>query len=132
MGRVMRFLIRLTFWLGIVLVLLPSAGSQPAPEVAVSPSDAVSAAKDAVSDMRQFCERQASACVVGSQAVVAIGRRAQAGVKMLYDFLNEQIGPSETGSTIPVQSVQSATPESLNTLTAHDLAPVWRGPQPKP
>jgi hypothetical protein len=123
----MRFLLRLAFWLGVVLVVLPSAGSGPAPKMAVSSGEAMSAAKAAVTDMRQFCERQADACVVGSQAALALGQRAQAGAKMLYEFLNEQLGPSETGS---VAAAGSAGPASQNTLTAQDLAPAWRGPQP--
>ena len=85
----MRFLLRMAFWLGVILVLLPSGGSQPTPKAQVSATDAVSAAKAAVVDMRQFCERQPEVCVVGSQAAVTIGQRAQAGAKMLYEFLNE-------------------------------------------
>ncbi|MEA2984747.1 MAG: hypothetical protein QOD94_1001, partial [Alphaproteobacteria bacterium] len=93
----MRFLLRLAFWLGVVLVVLPSAGTQTAPKVEVSAGDAFSAARAAVSDAQKFCERQPDACVFGSQAAVAIGQRAQAGAKMLYEFLNEQLGPSDTG-----------------------------------
>jgi len=114
----------MAFWIGVVLVLLPSAGSQPVPKSQVGAADAVSAAKAAVSDLRSFCERQAEACTVGSQAAVAIGHRAQAGAKMLYEFLNEQLGPSETGT------VRAATP-SQNTLTPADLEPAWRGPLPR-
>jgi hypothetical protein len=125
MGRVMRFLLRMAFWLGVVLVVLPSAGSQPAPELAVSAGDAVSAAKAAVGDMRQFCERQTDACAIGSHAASALGRRAQAGAKMLYEFLNEQIGPNETGS------LKGSAKSSQSTLTPADLTPVWRGPQPR-
>ena len=128
MGRVMRFLLRMAFWLGVVLVVLPSAGSQPAPELAVSAGDAVSAAKAAVGDMRQFCERQTDACAIGSHAASALGRRAQAGAKMLYEFLNEQVGPADTG---PTGKARAAVPESQNTLTAPDLTVPWRGPQPK-
>src|SRR5436190_13209923 len=120
---VMRFLLRMAFWIGVVLVLLPSAGNQPAPKSQVGAADAMSAAKAAVSDLRSFCERQADACNVGSQAAVTIGHRAQAGAKMLYEFLNEQLGPSETGT------VQA--PPSQHTLTPSDLEPVWRGPLPR-
>src|SRR5882672_3428421 len=124
----MRFLLRMAFWLGVVLVVLPSAGSQPVPQIPVSSSDAMSAAKAAVTDMRQFCERQADACVIGSQAAAAIGHRAQAGAKMLYEFLNEQLGPNETGS---VTAARTPALPLQNTLTAQDLAPAWRGPQPR-
>jgi len=122
----MRFLLRLAFWLGVVLVLLPSAGSQPAPKMAVGTQEAMTAAKAAVADMRQFCERQADACTVGNQAMVSIGHRAQAGAKMLYEFLNDHLGPSETGSVTAARS----SPPSQHTLTPNDMAPVWHGPQP--
>jgi hypothetical protein len=122
----MRFLLRMAFWIGVVLVLLPSAGNQPAPKSEIGALDAMSAAKAAVSDLRGFCERQAEACVVGSQAAVAIGHRAQAGAKMLYEFLNEQLGPSETGTVRT-----PAAPPSQHTLTPTDLEPGWRGPLPR-
>src|SRR5712691_13143597 len=84
----MRFLLKLAFWLTIVVLLLPSDRSQ---QGAASPqlgtSEAVSAASAAVSDMRQFCARQPDACVVGSQALTGFGQKARAGAKMLYDFL---------------------------------------------
>src|SRR6266550_2544031 len=96
LGTSMRFLLKLTFWLGLVLVLLPSGGSQPAPNMPVNATEAFSAARAAVTDMQSFCERQVQACVVGSQTAVAIGHRAQAGAKMLYEFLNEKLGPDET------------------------------------
>lgn len=137
----MRFLLRLAFWLGLVLVLLPSGGSQPASKADISTGEAISAAKAAVTDARQFCERQPEACTIGSQAAVAIGHRAQAGAKMLYEFLNDQFGPPETGATGAVtqtraRAVGKAVPlpvarPSQNTLTPADLAPPWRGPQPR-
>jgi hypothetical protein len=119
----MGFLLRMAFWLGLVLVLLPSVSSQPVPKSQVGAGEAMSAAQAAFSDLRSFCERQPNACSVGSQAAVTIGHRAQVGAKMLYDFLNEQLGPQETvGST--------GKGASQHTLTQADLDPVWRGPQP--
>ncbi len=135
----MRFLLRMAFWLTVVLCLLPSGGSQTA-QMQFSASEAMSAARATVSDMRGFCERQAGACAVGSQAAVAIGQRAQAGAKVLYEFLNERFGPNaeqfaprETGavSASGVQAVPlPAARPSQNTLTPADLKPSWRGPQP--
>jgi len=93
----MLFLLRLAFWLTIVLALLPSGSKQPTtsgPEFGA----AFSAAGAAVSDARHFCDRQPGACEVGSQLAVMIGQRAQAGAKMLYDVFNEHSGPTETGS----------------------------------
>ena len=42
----MWFLLRMTFWLGIVLVLLPNVGSQPVPKSQISASEAVSSATE--------------------------------------------------------------------------------------
>jgi Family of unknown function (DUF5330) len=121
----MGFLLRMAFWLGLVLVLLPSVSSQPVPKSQVGAGDAMSAATAAFSDIRHFCDRQPNACSVGSQAAVAIGHRAQVGAKLLYDFLNEQLGPQETGAVGP-----TGKGASQHTLTTTDVEPVWRGPQP--
>jgi hypothetical protein len=124
----------------LVLVLLPSGSVQPdASRTEVGASEALSAASATVGDLRGFCTRQPDACTVGSQVAVAIGYRAQAGAKVLYDFLTEALAPKETGalphgtparsSAAKVEPVKSS-PSSQNTLTPADLAPVWRGPQP--
>jgi len=120
----MRFLLRVAFWLGVVLVLLPSAGTEPTPKTQVGTVEAISAARAAVGDLRTFCDRQPDACSIGSQAAVAIGHRAQAGAKMLYEFLNEQFGPQST------DAVGSTSKGSQHTLTPTDLEPAWRGQQP--
>jgi Family of unknown function (DUF5330) len=130
-GRVMRFLLRTAFWLGVVLILLPSGGSQPAPKSQVSAGEALWAAKVAVTDMQHFCERHHDACAVGSQTVVTLGRRAQAGAKMLYEFLSDQFGPNEPSAARATGSVLLPTAKpSQNTLRPGDLAPAWRGPRP--
>jgi hypothetical protein len=124
--RVMLFLLRATFWLGLVLVLLPSGGTKS--ETQLSAADAASAATAAVSDMKQFCTRQPTACEIGGKAAVAIGERAQAGAKMLFEFFNERTGASDTATT---GSVETA-PASQNTLQPTDTAPSWRGPRKDP
>jgi hypothetical protein len=130
----MRFLLRMAFWLTVILVLLPSGGSQPTPKVNVSAIDAMSAAKATVVDMGSFCGRQPEACTVGSQAAVAIGHRAQAGAKFLYEYLNEHLGPHDGGATVSTAGKTVPPPvsrPSQHTLSPADLAPPWRGPQPR-
>src|SRR5450756_72590 len=101
----MWFILRMTFWLGVVLVLLPNGGSQPVPKSQVSASEAFSAAKGAVTDIQHFCERQQEACVVGSRTAVTLGQRAQAGAKMLYEFLSERFGSNESRSVRTTESI---------------------------
>ena len=64
----MFFLLRMTFWLGLVLVLLPFGSAQhSSPGNEVSASEAISAASATVGDLRGFCGRQPDACTVGMQ-----------------------------------------------------------------
>ena len=124
----MFFLLRTAFWLSIVLALLPTGSSQPkSAEASVGAIEAVSAAATAVSDMSQFCGRQPDACVVGAQAASAFGQRAQAGAKMVYEFLSEKMAPGETGSVTPAKPAKG----SQQTLKPADLEPAWRGPAPR-
>ena len=128
----MKFLIKAAFWLAIVVMLLPSGEKRAAPAPEVGATEAVSAATSAMSDMRQFCARQPDACTVGSQAAVAFGQKAQAGAKMLYEFLNDKLGPNETGSVgKPAGRPAGGAQPSQHTLTPGDLNPAWRGPEPR-
>jgi hypothetical protein len=130
----MFFLLRMAFWLGVVLILLPSGGSQRGPAPAdVGASDAISAASATVHDIKGFCSREPNACTVGSELATTLGYRAQAGAKMLYDLLTQALAPDETGSPAgrqsrPDLSKAALLPGSQNTLTPSDLDPPWRGP----
>src|ERR1700681_3121980 len=107
--REMFFLLRMAFWLGLVLVLLPL---EKTPELDKSPqvgaSEAVSAATAAVSDMSQFCKRQPAACEVGGQAANVIGQRAQEGARKLYKIITDKKSPDHTGSIGNVEATEAA------------------------
>jgi len=130
----MFFLLRVAFWLTIVLALLPSGGAQQSAQAKVGPTEAVVAAGAAVSDMSNFCDRQPDACVVGAQAAVAIGQRAQAGARMVYEFISDHASHgSETGSVNkpkaePRLASVRTVPASQSTLKDSDLEAVWQGP----
>lgn len=92
----MWFLLRLTFWLGLVLVLLPrdkTPESEKLPQIGAS--EAVQAATAAVSDMSQFCKRQPTACEVGGQAATVIGQRAADGARKVYGIITDKAEKSE-------------------------------------
>lgn len=148
----MRFLLRITFWLGLVLVLLPrdkTPESEKLPQIGAA--DAVQAATAAVSDMTQFCKRQPAACEVGGQAATIIGQRAQDGARKIYQIINDkkdQISndkndkneksdkndkkaPDHTGSIAMAGEGDAVSSEAPHdTLSQDDLALEWRGPQP--
>ena len=137
----MRFLLRITFWLGLVLVLLPR-DKTPAPEKTpqIGAAEAVQAATAAVSDMSQFCKRQPTACEVGDKAATMIGQRAQDGARKLYQIITDKDkkdpvitdkkAPDHTGSIGGAGAADGAGADSAHdTLTAEDLAVDWRGPE---
>ena len=122
----MFFLVRVAFWLTVVLVLLPSAGSQPNAKSNIGATEAMMAAGAAVSDMSGFCDRQPSACAVGAQAATALGQRAQSGAKMVYDFFSEHSVRGDPSSV--TNGTERKWPVSQDTLLSGDLQPAWQGP----
>jgi hypothetical protein len=132
---VMFFLLRMAFWLGLVLVLLPSGSSRQPQSNQIAPSEAISAATATVGDLRQFCARQPDACTVGSHVASQLGSRAQAGARMLYEFVTDTLKRKDSDNAgrdgKPAADRALADKDSQNTLTPADLAAPWRGPAPR-
>jgi hypothetical protein len=136
--KAMRFLLRAAFWLGVVSLLLPMLGSMSGSDRRQAPAlgaaDAASAASATLSDMRQFCSRQPDACAIGAQVAIAAGHTAQAGAKMLYEFLSETLASADPETPASGAALERRDPtlsggvRSQHTLTPGDLAPDWRGP----
>jgi hypothetical protein len=129
----MWLLVRMVFWLSVVIALLPVTSSQQETSASqVGAIDALSAASAAVSDIRQFCVRQPGACAAGSQAIVQFGHKAETGAKWLYQFLNERKATDQLPVTTTKGPDKSSTGRpSASTLTPTDLAAPWHGPQPR-
>jgi len=81
-----------------------------------------------MSDARGFCDRQPDACVVGGKVAVAIGHKAEAGARTLFEFISSKLtepSPSAEKAAVKPQPGQG-------TLTASDMAPAWHAPVPLP
>jgi len=135
----MFFLLRMVFWLGVVCVLLPSGGSKPAsPEAQINATQAVTLASAAVSDMRGFCDRQPDACKAGSKVAVAIGHKAEAGARTLYEMVTAKLNETSATKTAAQQAAgrsnggPALSPRDRSTLTQADLAPAWQMQVPLP
>jgi hypothetical protein len=134
----MFFLLRMVFWLGLVLVLLPrdkTPESDKLPQIGAS--EAVSAATAAVSDMSQFCKRQPAACEVGGQAATVIGQRAKDGAQKLYKIITDKKAPDtdkkapdHTGSIGNAEEAEAASANASprDTLTPDDMTVEWQVP----
>jgi Family of unknown function (DUF5330) len=139
----MFFLLRLAFWVGLVLVLLPrdkSPDSDKAPQI--NASEAISAATAAVNDMSQFCKRQPTACEVGGQAATVIGQRAQGGARKVYQYITDKPEksdksdkrvPEHTGSIGGTENAEATQGDvAHDTLTPDDMQIEWQGVPPSP
>jgi len=131
-GKSMFFLLRVAFWLGVVCVLLPSGTKSTSPDANIDAKHAVTLASAAVSDVRGFCDRQPDACVAGGKVAVALGHKAEAGARTLYEIittkLNEKPAPAE-------KAAGKATPTAApghGTLNPADMQPAWHAPVPLP
>ena len=125
----MFFLLRMAFWLGLVLVLLPrdkTPESDKLPQIGAS--EAVQAATAAVSDMSQFCKRQPATCEVGGQAATVIGQRAKDGAQKLYKIITDKKAPDHTGSIGALEEAEAANVDgsARETLTPDDMTVEWR------
>jgi hypothetical protein len=130
----MFFLLRMAFWLSVVCVLLPSGGSKTtSPDAQIDATQAVTLASAAVSDARGFCGRQPDACAVGGKVAVALGHKAEAGARTLYEFisakLSEKSAPRDKTATAKLVPVLG---HGHGTLTPADIAPSWHAPVPLP
>lgn len=115
----------MTFWLGLVLVLLPTDKAQDDKDLPqIGAAEAVTAAGAAVSDLSQFCTRQPATCEVGGQAMTVIGHRAQAGARKVYDMIVDKKS-DHTGS------IESGDAAPADTLSTNDVKVPWRGASTK-
>ena len=128
----MFFLLRMTFWLGVVCVLLSVGSTQStSPEAQINATEAVTLASAAVSDARGFCDRQPDACVAGGKVAVAIGHKAEAGARMIYNFITGKLADR---STLPAKPAGKTVPvvDGNGTLSTADVQPAWHAPVPLP
>lgn len=117
----MFFLLRMAFWLGLVLVLLPTdKSSAPDQGPQIGASEAISAATAAVSDMSQFCNRQPAACTVGGQAATVIGERAQSGAKKVYQFITDKAEKNDKKAPEPTDKANKKAPDHTGSIGTPD------------
>ncbi len=131
----MFFLLRMAFWLAVVCVLLPSGANTPSGEANIDAKQAVTLASAAVTDARGFCERQPDACSVGVKVAVALGHKAEAGARTIYQFITtklaEKSAPAETSAKVVSVSVPGQETQH-GTLTQADMTTSWHAPVPLP
>ena len=105
-----RFLFRVTFWLGVVVLLLPGDPNTGADAPRVSAMQALVATRATISDFSTFCDRNPATCATGSTALQVFASKVRYGAEMLSSYLNHSKPTADHG-----------------TLSQEDLKPAWRG-----
>jgi hypothetical protein len=103
----MMFLLRSAFWLSIVYAHMPWDGGDALTAVNEAKGVVITSAADAVADR---CSENAATCRAIAGAIAGAALPA----------------PSPSPAPHAVAKTKSARP-SINSLTANDLAPAWRG-----
>ena len=116
------FFIRLTFWLGVAVMLLPSDAQQQA--------RLYGTATTAVERVTTFCDRNARTCEIGSQAWSTFLKKAEFGARLVSDLVSSGGRPEQAAfSAGPREKTVVATKTDVHgTLSPMDLEPAWRGP----
>ena len=120
----MRFLLRMAFWLGVVLVLLPSGGSQPAPKINVSAGRRVLGGQGR--RLRHAAILRAAArCLRGRIAGRRCDRPSGAGRRQDALRVPQRAGRSERDRSTP-SVAGKAVPMPLRQAVAAHAAPAGR------
>lgn len=117
------FLIRLAFWLGVVVLLLPTDAQQQA--------RVYNTAVTTIERVTTFCDRNARTCTVAGEAWATFLKKAEFGARLLGDLMSSggRQGGSDA-SRVPA-STQGVDATGRGTLSSADLEPAWRGPAPR-
>lgn len=143
------FLLRLAFWLTLVLLILPmpDQGAQPA-DAALSADqqasvvDALGVAQAAVSDVAGFCVRNPETCSTGVELAGTLREKAKYGAQLVYEYLAEEpvdaplrgtgevampVEPVAPVEAVPAADMAAPAPSTVDTLSAEDRDTAWRG-----
>jgi hypothetical protein len=112
-------LIKSAFWLGLVVLILPTDQQQQA--------KLMNTASAAVERATTFCDRNASTCVMGAQVWATFVKKAEFGIHMAMDLINKRGERREGEFSGPIRVQTPPVTPQRGTLKPGDLQPAWRG-----
>lgn len=103
----MGFLIKVAFWLGLVLALIPYGEGSAANGEMVGPMQVLHTAGEVARDFSQLCDRKPDTCRTGRAILRTVGIRAREGARIAYEALDGKL--TENDSQIATGSVNTPT-----------------------
>jgi hypothetical protein len=119
------FFIRVAFWLGLVVLLLPTDERQQA--------RVYGTAAATVERVVTFCDRNAQTCAAGAEVWATFVKKAEFGARMAIDLASsggrkdEEVAPRVQPSSSKAKPEPKLPTAERGTLTPADLTPAWRG-----
>ena len=113
------FFIKLTFWLGLAVLLLPTDAQQQARLY----TTAVSAVERATT----FCDRNPATCTTAASAWATFLKKAEFGARLVGDMISSGGRQVPDASPAPKHNT-GADAAPRGTLSSADMQPAWRGP----
>ena len=120
------FFIRIAFWLGLVVLLLPADERQQA--------RLYGTASSTVERVTTFCDRNPKTCETGAEFWATFLKKAEFGVRLVRDLAGAGGQADDEAARVQPAGARNradprATPSARDTLRPSDLQPGWRGPQ---
>jgi hypothetical protein len=116
------FLIRVTFWLALIVLLLPTDKS--------AQERLYAAASETAQRVATFCDRNARVCARSGEYWAVFKQKLDFGAKLAYEIASERLMGKPAPAVDPV-STSAAPPAKVErakgTLTPADTQPEWRG-----
>ncbi|SFK90598.1 DUF5330 domain-containing protein [Pseudovibrio ascidiaceicola] len=130
----MFFLLRTTFWIGLVLLLLPigTGSDEDAPSIGIV--QVYLAAQSTVKDLGGFCDRNPNACEMGGSVITLVGLKAKEAARLTYNYLSdseaEDLQPTKFAALPSAQDAIEAIP--FDEVAAGQLLPSLTSPSDEP
>ena len=118
------FLIRLAFWVGLAVLLLPSDERQQERLYATAVATVERAAT--------FCERNEKVCATAGELWATFLKKAEFGARLAINAAGSAGRASDDAAPLAPQPTAARPeprfgPATRGTLTPADLSPAWRG-----
>ncbi len=92
----MRFLLRIVFWLAVVILLLPSDPNAGPNAPQVTFMQALEVVRGTISDLSQFCSRNPDVCQTGGDIIAVAADKARYGIEQVQTYLEHNGGDANT------------------------------------
>ena len=115
------FLLRVTFWLFLLVMILPASpdGDQAPPRVGIL--ETAQAARELAGDLRNICDREPTACERASASLTLFRQKLETGIGVVSGGI-ETFSKSENRSEPVLQQDQ------IGVLARQDLDIPWSAP----